>query len=161
MVIISSSLVTPEVVVATTSGAASDDEIVTITGFVPQMTYPSLPSCMTLTKATATLKPLEGLPSSSSQDGHVQLVFWRTCSRRESRWSAATYNSDVTMDPSRKFHNAPVLRNAPFSNRNVHMCAHFSYKMVHCRIFVWCIVGFVRWVYIIRWWRDGQWFMGQ
>ena len=37
--------------------------------------------------------------------------------------------------------------NAPFCNRNVHICAHFCYEMVHCGIFVWCIVGFVRWVY--------------
>ena len=26
------------------------------------------------------------------------------------------------------------------------MCAHFCYQMVHCGIFVWCIVGFVRWI---------------
>ena len=31
-------------------------------------------------------------------------------------------------------------------NRNVHLCAHFCYKMVHCGIYAWCIVGFVRWV---------------
>ena len=36
-----------------------------------------------------------------------------------------------------------MSHNAPFCNRNVHMCAHFCYKMVHCRIIVWCIVGFV------------------
>ena len=29
------------------------------------------------------------------------------------------------------------------------MCAHFCYKMVFCGIFVWCIMGFVRWVYCI------------
>ena len=29
------------------------------------------------------------------------------------------------------------------------MCAHFCYKMVHFGIFVWCIVGFVIWVYYI------------
>ena len=27
------------------------------------------------------------------------------------------------------------------------MCAHFCYKVVHCGIFFWCIVGFVGWVY--------------
>ena len=27
------------------------------------------------------------------------------------------------------------------------MCAHFCYKMVHCEMFIWCIVGFVQWVY--------------
>ena len=40
-----------------------------------------------------------------------------------------------------------ISQNAPFCNRNVHMCAHFCYKMVHSGILVWCIVGFVRWVY--------------
>ena len=40
-----------------------------------------------------------------------------------------------------------VSHNALFCNGNVHMCAHFCYRMVHCDIFVWCIVGFVRWVY--------------
>ena len=34
-----------------------------------------------------------------------------------------------------------VSHNAPYCKRNVHMCAHFCYKMVHCGIFVWCIVG--------------------
>ena len=27
-----------------------------------------------------------------------------------------------------------LFHNAPFCNRNVHVCAHFCYKMVHCRI---------------------------
>ena len=31
---------------------------------------------------------------------------------------------------------------APFCNRKVHICAHFCYKMVHCGIWNWCIVGF-------------------
>ena len=40
----------------------------------------------------------------------------------------------------------PISHNAPFYKRNVHMCAHFSHKMVHCGTPDWCIVGFVRWV---------------
>ena len=40
-----------------------------------------------------------------------------------------------------------ISHNASFCNRNVHMCAHFCYKMVHCGIFFWSIVGFVRWIY--------------
>ena len=40
-----------------------------------------------------------------------------------------------------------ISHNATFCDRNVHMCAHFCYKMLHCGIFVWCIVGFVRLVY--------------
>ena len=41
----------------------------------------------------------------------------------------------------------PLSHNTPFCNRNVHMCAHLCYKMLHCGTSVWCIVGFVRWVY--------------
>ena len=40
--------------------------------------------------------------------------------------------------------NSPKCHNAPFWNRNVHMCAYYCYKMVHCGIFVQCIVAFVR-----------------
>ena len=40
-----------------------------------------------------------------------------------------------------------IPRSAPFCYRNMHMCAHFRYKRVHFGILVWCIVGFVRWVY--------------
>ena len=29
-----------------------------------------------------------------------------------------------------------IFHNAPFCSRNVHMCAHFCYKMVHCGTFV-------------------------
>ena len=42
---------------------------------------------------------------------------------------------------------SPISHNIPFCNRNVHICAHFCYKMVHCWIFIWCIVGFVRYIY--------------
>ena len=42
----------------------------------------------------------------------------------------------------------PIFHNAPFCNRNVHMCAHFCYKMMHCGEFVQCIMGFVSWVYL-------------
>ena len=37
---------------------------------------------------------------------------------------------------------SPKPHNTPFCKRNVHMCAHFCYEMLHCGIFVWCIVGF-------------------
>ena len=40
-----------------------------------------------------------------------------------------------------------LSKNAPFCNRNVDMCAHFCYKMMQCGIAVWCVVGFMRWVY--------------
>ena len=37
----------------------------------------------------------------------------------------------------------PISHNASFCNRNVHICAHFCYKMVHCGIFVKSIVGYL------------------
>ena len=69
-------------------------------------------------------------------------------------WSASgsdvCWDIDMSINPSHTSQNASVTgisHNAIFCNRNVHMCAHFCYKMVHCGIFVWCILGFVRWVY--------------
>ena len=44
-----------------------------------------------------------------------------------------------------------ISHNAPFCNRNVHTCAHFCYKMLHCGIWHRCILGFVRWVYCKTW----------
>ena len=37
-----------------------------------------------------------------------------------------------------------IFHNAPFCNRNVHPCAHFCYKGVHCGILGWHIVSFVK-----------------
>ena len=34
--------------------------------------------------------------------------------------------------------------NTPFCSRNAHTCTHFCYKMVHCRIWDWCVVGFLQ-----------------
>ena len=36
--------------------------------------------------------------------------------------------------------NRLISHNAPLCNRNVHMCAHFCYKLVHCGIWDLCIV---------------------
>ena len=44
-----------------------------------------------------------------------------------------------------------LSRNATFCNGNVHTCAHFGYKTVHCGMWDWCIVWFVKLVY----WRHG------
>ena len=58
---------------------------------------------------------------------------------------------------------SPISHNAPLCNRNVHTCTHFCYKVVHCGIFVWCIVGFVGWLYChskhvpLKMWTS-QWF---
>ena len=40
-----------------------------------------------------------------------------------------------------------ISHNTAFCNRNVHICVHFCCKTVHCGIFVWCIAGFMRWIY--------------
>ena len=50
------------------------------------------------------------------------------------------YNRPISRIPQC---TCPIYHSAPFWNRNVHMRAHFSYKMAHCGIFVWCIVGLV------------------
>ena len=42
----------------------------------------------------------------------------------------------------------PIFHNAQFCNRNVQVCT-FLLKMVYCGKFVWCIAGFVRWVYCV------------
>ena len=36
-------------------------------------------------------------------------------------------------------YTSPISHKAQFCNRNVHMCAHFCYKMIQCGIFLWCI----------------------
>ena len=38
---------------------------------------------------------------------------------------------------------SPISHNAPFCNRNLHMCANFYCKMMNCVIFFGCIVGYV------------------
>ena len=54
------------------------------------------------------------------------------------------HNRPISQIPQRI---CAISHNAAFCNRNVHMCAHFCYKMLHCGISVWCILGFVRWDY--------------
>ena len=63
---------------------------------------------------------------------------WRVCyrSNRLDRLISQSHNAF-----------AQISHNAPFCNRNVHTHAHFCYKMVHCGIRDWCIVGFVQHVY--------------
>ena len=38
--------------------------------------------------------------------------------------------------------------NVLFCNRNLHICAYFCYKMVHCGIFSDALWDFFRWVYL-------------
>ena len=42
-----------------------------------------------------------------------------------------------------------ISHDAPLCNRNVHMCAHFYYKMVHCGIWDSCIAAFVQHVQLM------------
>ena len=58
--------------------------------------------------------------------------------------------SSIGLVPQIPWCTSPISHNAPCCSRNVRMCAHFCYKMVHCGIFIWCIVGFVCWVYKLR-----------
>ena len=40
-----------------------------------------------------------------------------------------------------------IFYNVLFCNRNVHTCSHFCYNMVHCGIWAWWIVWFVKLTY--------------
>ena len=62
-------------------------------------------------------------------------VIVATSSERLTHW-AQTKRRPFSRPHFRTFLNENV--------RNLHTCAHFCCKMVHCGIFVWCIVGFVR-----------------
>ena len=55
--------------------------------------------------------------------------------------------------------NSPISHNAPFCNRNVHICAYFCYKVVHCGIFVWRMTQWDSWdksivKYSACWWQS-------
>ena len=40
-----------------------------------------------------------------------------------------------------------IFHNAQLCNKNVHTYAHFCYKVAHCGIWDWCILGFVHQAY--------------
>ena len=60
--------------------------------------------------------------------------------------------NDLMINPSHKSHNASVKYPTMYQFVT-EMCthSHSCYKMLHCGIWVWCIVGFVRLVYEIIW----------
>ena len=60
----------------------------------------------------------------------------------ELQWKTVYWNRPVSQIP---LCIRQIIHNAPFCNRNVH--THFCYKMLHCGIWIWCIVGFVHKVY--------------
>ena len=72
---------------------------------------------------------------------HCGFNVWNTLSNEI---ISAGYNRPISY-----FHNAsgkyPTMHH--FVNRNVHTCAHFCYKMVHCVIWDTGIVGFMRWIH--------------
>ena len=73
-------------------------------------------------------------------------------------WVPVDFSSTVpqaSIDPSHKSQNASVPH--PTMQHFVTECAHFCYKMLHCGIFAWCIVGFVRWVnWVTETWLYGR-----
>ena len=65
-----------------------------------------------------------------------------------SRWYGWLFMCKDSIDLSHKSHNVPVPY--PTIHHFVTECAPvctFLLKMVHCEIFVWCMVGFMKWVY--------------
>ena len=80
------------------------------------------------------------------------IFFFWNCPRDSNRriWEIPQYIRQITP-------------NAPFCNRNLHTCAHFCYKMVHCQIWDYFFEGFVQQVY---WWFNSidsvnvQWQIG-
>ena len=97
--------------------------------------------------------PKTCLPSTlrvSSHSSCIQYDAWlETLRGVRQNWWAATRPG---IDPSHKSRNAlDISHNAPFCDRNVHICAHFCYKMVHCGTWITCIVGFAQRVYCQSW----------
>ena len=92
-------------------------------------------------------------PNCTSQKGKyflsLERCFYLTVIWTENHDTCATYfaiNFITVMDPSYKCHKA--LDKYP----TMQTCTHFCNKMVHCRIWDWCIVGFVQQVYCTLWW---------
>ena len=52
-------------------------------------------------------------------------------------WSTIVTHRPVSQIPQC---TSPTPHNASFCNKNVHMCAHFCYKMVHCRMRDICLM---------------------
>ena len=59
------------------------------------------------------------------------------------------FGDSIVNDPSHKSQSAPDRYPTMyhFCSRNVHTCAHFCFKMVHCGIWNWCTEGFMNLVY--------------
>ena len=77
----------------------------------------------------------------------IEFVFWWTGLCVWVKGILALYTSHYRPVAQIPQCTSPLSHNAPFCHRNVHMCAHFCYKMVHRGTLAWCIVGYMRWVY--------------
>ena len=67
------------------------------------------------------------------------------CGKLDNNYNKA-YNREISQIPQcikQLFHNAPLC------NRNVHTCAHFCYKVVHCGVWDCCIVGLLQQIYCL------------
>ena len=78
------------------------------------------------------------------------MIFTVRCHRLQ--WGGILSPCVILMWRNRPISQVPqctwqISHNATFCNRNVHTCAHFCYKMVHCGIWDWCIIRFVWQVY--------------
>ena len=88
--------------------------------------------------------------------------WWKIVKSAKGYWQRNVFNEDITgiisislkwrlhiWGPYRSISQqiprciGQISHNIPLCNRNVHMCAHFCYKVVHCGIWDWCTVGFV------------------
>ena len=70
---------------------------------------------------------------------------------------SSTWKESIHFEMGTCFPNSPISQipqcirqishNVPLCERNVHTCIYFFYKMVHCGIWDWCIVGFFQQVF--------------
>ena len=83
----------------------------------------------------------------------LQIAWQLVCIEQPHRFNIALVTSVIVFACNRPISQIPQCitqishNNAPFCKRNVHMCAHFCYKMLHCGIWHRCILEFVKWVY--------------
>ena len=77
---------------------------------------------------------------------HAIVLVWKCISVTWGEWIHPTTSSNWPISQIPQCIRQ-ISHNATFCNRNVHTCAHFCYKMLHCGMWHRCILGFVRWVY--------------
>ena len=100
------------------------------------------------------------VPSTFWAPAHLMKVHRIFRSRNESKLRGWLLNDRIVLKFGRCLGNnvnrslsqntIPISLNAQNFNRNVPRCTHFCYKVVYCGIIVWCIVGFVIWIYFVQ-----------